>query len=102
MNPTQTVDSQQAMAATANSRDSGQWIAPALVALAFASFLGSVTVFLSNDLAGLPKYFANRYLVLDPTSMLLRDEKALARCRMFSSDLAALVKQGSKLFIRKL
>lgn len=70
MNRIQSMDSRLAMAENAHFCDSGQWIAPALVAFAFACCLGSIAVFLSNDLAGLPKYFANRYLVLDPTSML--------------------------------
>lgn len=59
---------QKALAAPASDR--GQWIAPALVLLALLVWLGSVAVFLTNDLAALPKYFANHYLVLDPTSLL--------------------------------
>lgn len=53
-----------------NAKDSGQWIAPALVVFALITWLVSVAVFLSNDLAQLPKYFLGHYLVLDPTSML--------------------------------
>lgn len=50
--------------------DHGQLIAPALVGLALLVWLGSVAVFLTNDLSSLPKYFGNHYWVLDPTSML--------------------------------
>jgi len=48
----------------------GRWIAPALVGFALAGWLVSVSVFLTHSLAELPRYFASRYLVLDPTSLL--------------------------------
>jgi len=49
---------------------SGVWIAPSLVGFALVTWLISVTIFLTHDLADLPRYFANRYLVLDPISLL--------------------------------
>lgn len=49
---------------------SGVWIAPSLVGFALVIWLMSVTIFLTHDLADLPRYFANRYLVLDPVSLL--------------------------------
>ena len=48
----------------------GGWIAPALVGFALVSWLISVAVFMTHSLAELPRYFAHRYLVLDPTSLL--------------------------------
>lgn len=48
----------------------GGWIAPALVVFALVGWLASVTVFMTHSLAELPRYFAHRYLVLDPTSLL--------------------------------
>lgn len=48
----------------------GVWIAPALVGFALVAWLISVTVFMTHRLADLPRYFANHYLVLDPTSLL--------------------------------
>jgi len=47
-----------------------RWVGPALVAVALASVLLSVTVFVRTPLAELPLYFAQRYFVLDATSML--------------------------------
>ncbi len=46
------------------------WVGPALVALAVASLLFWVTVFVRTPLNELPLYFAGRYFVLDATSML--------------------------------
>ncbi|VTU46150.1 complex I subunit 5 family protein [Variovorax sp. PBL-E5] len=46
------------------------WAGPALVAVALASLLLWTTVFVVTPLAELPRYFAQRYLVLDATSML--------------------------------
>ena len=46
------------------------WVSPALVALALLAWLGSVTVFVTHPLSELPLYFAQRFLVLDATSLL--------------------------------
>jgi hydrogenase-4 component F len=46
------------------------WVGPGLVAIALASLLLWVTVFVRTSLAEMPLYFAQRYFVLDPTSML--------------------------------
>lgn len=46
------------------------WTTPALVAIALVSWLVSITVFITSPLTELPRYFMNRYLVLDATSML--------------------------------
>ena len=45
-------------------------IALGLVAISLAAWLASVAVFVTHPLDELPLYFAKRYLVLDPTSML--------------------------------
>lgn len=47
-----------------------RWVSPALVALALLVWLASLGVFLTHPLEQLPVYFANRYLVLDATSLL--------------------------------
>lgn len=41
-----------------------------LVAVSLAAWLASLAVFVTQPLETLPQYFANRYLVLDPTSLL--------------------------------
>ncbi len=46
------------------------WISPALVAVALLMWLSALGVFLTQPLSSLPMYFANRYLVLDATSLL--------------------------------
>ncbi|MDD2809982.1 proton-conducting transporter membrane subunit [Rhodoferax sp.] len=46
------------------------WISPALVGVALLMWLTAMAVFLTHPLSELPLYFANRYLVLDATSML--------------------------------
>ncbi len=46
------------------------WAGPALVAAALGLFLFWLTVFVRTPGAALPLYFAQRYLVLDATSML--------------------------------
>ncbi len=46
------------------------WVAGALVFIAGASLAACVGVFLATPLASLPRYFGQRYFVLDPTSML--------------------------------
>jgi hydrogenase-4 component F len=46
------------------------WVGPALVAAAVASLLLWVTVFVLTPLTELPLYFAQRYFVLDATSLL--------------------------------
>ena len=46
------------------------WVGPVLVALALISLAVCVAVFVSTPLSELPLYFAARYFVLDPTSML--------------------------------
>ena len=51
--------------------DSGtHWVSPALVAVALLMWLSSLTLLLTQPLTSLPIYFANRYLVLDATSLL--------------------------------
>lgn len=47
-----------------------RWISPALVSVAFVMWLAAVGVFLTHPLTQLPRYFAQRYLVLDATSLL--------------------------------
>ena len=51
---------------TANSG----WVAPALVTVALLAWLTSVAVFVTHPLEELPLYFAQRFLVLDATSLL--------------------------------
>lgn len=46
------------------------WVGPTLVAVAFVSVLLWATVFVRTPLTELPLYFAQRYFVLDATSML--------------------------------
>lgn len=46
------------------------WVGPGLVVAALASVLVWVTVFVRTPLAAMPQYFAQRYFVLDATSML--------------------------------
>ena len=46
------------------------WIGPALVAVALATLLLWVGVFVQTPLAELPRYFVQRYFVLDATSLL--------------------------------
>ena len=58
-----------------NTADEGcaavtRWVSPALVGVAFVMWLAAVGVFVTHPLSRLPLYFANRYLVLDATSML--------------------------------
>ena len=53
-----------------DSSESAHWVAPALVGVALVVWLASVGVFLTHPLERLPLYFANRYLVLDATSLL--------------------------------
>ena len=58
-----------------NTADEGcaavtRWVSPALVGVAFVMWLAVVGVFVTHPLSRLPLYFANRYLVLDATSML--------------------------------
>ena len=48
----------------------GLWAGPALVALALVTFTLWVLVFVRTPAESLPLYFANRYFVLDATSML--------------------------------
>jgi hydrogenase-4 component F len=47
-----------------------RWVAPALVGAAALMWLAAIGVFVRFPLAQLPLYFANRYLVLDATSLL--------------------------------
>ena len=47
-----------------------RWVSPALVGVAFLLWLASMLVFLTQPLEQLPLYFAQRYLVLDATSLL--------------------------------
>jgi hydrogenase-4 component F len=46
------------------------WVSPALVGVALVMWLVAIGVFLTQPLASLPRYFAQRYLVLDATSLL--------------------------------
>lgn len=46
------------------------WVSPALVAVALVMWLVAMGVFLTHPLTTLPLYFAQRYLVLDATSLL--------------------------------
>ncbi len=45
-------------------------VGPALVALALAGLVAWAVVFMKTPVSAMPIYFGNRYLVLDPTSML--------------------------------
>lgn len=47
-----------------------RWVSPALVGMALLMWLAAVGTFLTHPLSSLPVYFANRYLVLDATSLL--------------------------------
>ena len=47
-----------------------EWVAPALVGIALLAWLLSVGVFVLTPLSELPRYFVNRYFVLDATSLL--------------------------------
>ncbi len=47
-----------------------RWVGPGLVLVALACVLLWVTVFIRTPLAEMPIYLAQRYFVLDPTSML--------------------------------
>ena len=47
-----------------------RWVAPALVGAAALMWLAAIGVFVRFPMAELPVYFANRYLVLDATSLL--------------------------------
>lgn len=46
------------------------WVGPTLVALALITLLLWIGVFVQTPLAEMPRYFAQRYFVLDATSML--------------------------------
>jgi len=56
--------------APGSARTSSSKAAYGLVAASLLFWLASVTVFLTHSLEELPLYFANGYLVLDPTSLL--------------------------------
>jgi hydrogenase-4 component F len=56
--------------ATEGFAPGAHWVSRALVAVAMLMWLAAVSVFLTHPLAELPLYFANRYLVLDATSLL--------------------------------
>ena len=47
-----------------------RWVAPALVSVAALLWLAAIVVFVRYPLRQLPLYFAQRYLVLDATSLL--------------------------------
>jgi hydrogenase-4 component F len=47
-----------------------RWVSPALVGVALVLWLATVGVFVTHPLEALPMYLAQRYLVLDATSML--------------------------------
>jgi hydrogenase-4 component F len=46
------------------------WAGPVLVGFALAAFIATVAVFVRTPLAQMPLYYAQRYFVLDATSML--------------------------------
>jgi hydrogenase-4 component F len=50
--------------------DNSSWVGPALVSVALLAWLTSVAVFVTHPLDQLPLYFAQRFLVLDATSLL--------------------------------
>jgi hydrogenase-4 component F len=50
--------------------DRGRWMLPTMLVLAVLIWLATMGTFLALPLSHLPLYFANRYLVLDATSML--------------------------------
>jgi len=54
----------------AHAAPGAHWISPALVGVALLMWLSAIGVFLTHPLNALPLYFANRYLVLDATSLL--------------------------------
>lgn len=56
--------------APGSARSSSSKAAYGLVAASLLFWVASVAVFLTHSLDELPLYFANRYLVLDPTSLL--------------------------------
>lgn len=56
--------------APASEVTSASGTALGLVAVSLAAWLASLAVFITQPLETLPQYFANRYLVLDPTSLL--------------------------------
>ena len=56
--------------APGSARTSSSGVAYGLVAASLLFWLASVAVFLTHSPDELPLYFANRYLVLDPTSLL--------------------------------
>lgn len=58
------------MRSAAASHTGRSWVGPALVALAVLAVLTWVTVFVRTPLAEMPRYFGERYFVLDATSML--------------------------------
>ena len=58
------------MTVTDNLTRGTHWVSPALVGTALLMWLTAIGVFLTHPLASLPLYFAQRYLVLDATSML--------------------------------
>ncbi|MEP7294708.1 MAG: proton-conducting transporter membrane subunit [Burkholderiales bacterium] len=66
MSATATTTSDAAPAAARNSA----WVGPALVAVALASLLTWIVVFVRTPLDELPLHFGGRYFVLDATSML--------------------------------
>lgn len=47
-----------------------KWVAPALVGVALLAWLASLLLFITTPLSELPRYFLQRYLVLDATSLL--------------------------------
>jgi len=55
---------------TESSVHNTRWVSPALVGVASLMWLAAIGVFLTHPLAKLPLYFAQRYLVLDATSLL--------------------------------
>lgn len=59
-----------AQSAPGSEMTSASGTALGLVAVSLAAWLASLAVFVTQPLETLPQYFANRYLVLDPTSLL--------------------------------
>ncbi|MBI1889575.1 MAG: hypothetical protein HYS18_02910 [Burkholderiales bacterium] len=54
----------------ANPDERQDWVGPALVALALINLFICIAVFIRTPLTALPLYFAQRYFVLDATSLL--------------------------------
>jgi hydrogenase-4 component F len=70
INPALALDAASATGAGQDRAGANRWVSPALVGVALLLWLASMLVFLTQPLEQLPLYFAQRYLVLDATSLL--------------------------------